>query len=272
MPIYFPGMTWTKPMIWFHVSPVFGFRVCILHAQGIGDFPTFINKNDPIVDKQIFHTYMERMAIPWNFAWHVLYSDVIYPCFRLIQFWPFIYIYISYSWLQWDFTYSNINRVFLVLLTGISGHICKCPTCRISFTSQVSVGDDTSKRSLGDVESIGHLPSPVYGLGMFGLSINSIFSTWWECLIETAIDKGFPIRTSIDRDCSIQTSIYRNVPINQHPFLEHILLKAPFTVDFPHVQIHCSLGSGDGTAIDHPWDLQWRSGQWLPATPLLVDD
>ena len=184
----------------------------------------------------------------------------------------YIYIYISYSWLQWDFTYSNINRVFLVLLTGISGHICKCPTCRISFTSQVSVGDDTSKRSLGDVESIGHLPSPVYGLGMFGLSINSIFSTWWECLIETAIDKGFHIRTSIDRDCSIQTSIYRNVPINQHPFLEHILLKAPFTVDFPHVQIHCSLGSGDGTAIDHPWDLQWRSGQWLPATPLLVDD
>ena len=68
---------------------------------------------------------------------------------------------------------------------------------------------------------------------MFGLSINSIFSTWWECLIETAIDKGFPIRTSIDRDCSIQTSIYRNVPINQHPFLEHFLLKAPFTVDFP---------------------------------------
>ena len=96
MPIYFPGMTWTKPMIWFHVSPVFGFRVCILHAQGIGDFPTFINKNDPIVDKQIsIHTWSVWLS-------HETSHDMFYILMSCIHFFAWYssgHLYISYNWL-----------------------------------------------------------------------------------------------------------------------------------------------------------------------------
>ena len=58
----------------------------------------------------------------WNDASPSESSEVILrlACFSNPQLWPFL----SYNWLfLWDEIHS-INGVFLVLITGISGHNC----------------------------------------------------------------------------------------------------------------------------------------------------
>ena len=141
--------------------------------------------------------------------------------------------YVEHRGIPWNFAWhglhSNGVSNFSVGTCPISGmfHITNTSTCWRGNVQKI-VGWCRINRTCIKIIK----PCICFG-SVWGIHCHLYF--FWECPIQTNIDQGFPIRTSI----------YSGFPWFSH---EKSATSAPTWL-------------GDGAAVDHPWDLQWRSGQ-----------